>query len=341
MDQQLSIEALDYFEKSMDEEELNGFVDKYCDVAATKEQAYEMFKTNLDATFQEVEANGFNDEQAVQLFRSEADLETGHAKVTEFRPADPDILPPPHSDSIDTIGTVDINGLKASANSTDISGRNNTDVTGIGYEVKSLPGYNRTTAYFYPGRCNINRAGKKGIAGYMFYTISGGGGTQDLGIVYSEGYWQPVVNGTWTGFATGGAHLNAGANLYFKIWIGNDQKIYFQGIDGNNFNNIIFQGTYSTWNMLPANGSGVTINRQITYAANGDNRKDHMGYYIKNACFDQAYLYSANGSYGQFTNSNTDSTRRGKFGTSWAPVNRVTINSNSHWYYENISIDLT
>ena len=133
--------------------------------------------------------------------------------------------------------------------------------------------------------------------------------------------------------------MNSGDRIYFKIWIDTQNQINFQGIDGDDFSTILFQGVYTTWNQLPYSGSGVTINRQITYAANDGYRYDHTGYYINNGRFDRAYLYN-NYSTAMFMDSNTDSTRRGKFGASWAPKDNVTINSNTHWYSENISINL-
>lgn len=335
----LSIQAFSYMEAATDEAALSSMLEDYHDVAGTREKTYEMFEANLNGTYQEVEANDFNQEQAAQLLESAADLETGNAEVTEFTPVDSDEIPaPPHSNA-----TIDTSNSSISLlSNSDISTARDGEASGLGYEVKSLSGYNRTTADCYPGDCNIgdNADYSGGIAGYMFYTIAGGGGVQDLGIGYAgNGYWQPVVNGTWTGWATGPARIANGQKLYFKIWIGTDQKIYFQGLDGNNFSNVLFQGVYDSWGMLPANGSGVTINRQITYAANAGYRNDHTGLYVKNARFDAAYLYN-DYSYAQFNNSNTDSTRRGKFGASWAPYSQVAINSNTHWYSENVTINL-
>lgn len=148
-----------------------------------------------------------------------------------------------------------------------------------------------------------------------------------------------IVSGTWTGWATGSTRLAVGDKLYFKIWIDGNNNINFKGIDGDNFNNILFQGNYTTWGQLPASGSGVTMNRQITYAANKDYQKPHTGYYLNNARFDQAYLYNNSG-YAPFNASNTTSTRRGKFGTTWAPVSLVTIHSNTHWDSEKVSINM-
>lgn len=335
----LSVQAFHYMEGSMEEAALSDILNDYHEKAGTREKTYEMFEANLNGTYQEVEANGFSEEQAAQLFQSSSDLETGNAEVTEFTPVEDESIPrPSNGEDIDISSDPTISLLSNS----DISyGRDNTDVTGIGYEVKSVPGYNRTTAYFYPGECNIGNVsgGEGGVAAYMFFTLSGAGAANDLGVGYMDGYWQPVVNGHWTGWATGPAHLAAGDKLYFKIWIGTDTQIYFQGIDGDNFNNIIFNGVYTTWNELPPSGSGCTWNRQITYAANAGHQHTGTPYYLNNARFDQAYVYNDYG-YAPYNASNTNSNRRGKFGATWAPNNRVTIHSNTHWDSENVSIDV-
>lgn len=335
--QSLSVQAFDYMEASVDNAELSAILNEYHEYSGTKEKTYKMFEANLNSTYEEVQVNEFTKEQASQLFKAAADLETGNADETEFTPVDSDEIPaPPHAGSASGLDS----SISVISNSDISTGRNNSaDATGLGYEVKSTPGYNKTTTYFYPGKCNINRNGKPGIAAYMFYTLGGGGGAQDLGIGYINGYWQPIVDGTWTGWATGSTHLTVGDKLYFKIWIDANNNINFQGLDGDNFNNILFQGNYTTWGQLPANGSGVTINRQITYAANKDFQKPHTGYYLNNARFDKAYLYNNSG-YAPFNSSNTASNHRGKFGTTWAPVSLVTIHSNTHWDSENVSINM-
>lgn len=333
----LSVQAFDYMEASVDNAELSAMLNDYLDYSGTKEKTYKMFEANLNSTYQEVQSNEFTEEQAAQLLKSATDLETGNAEETVFTPVDSDEIPaPPHADADNNTS----GSLSVVSNSDISTGRNNSaDATGLGYEVKSTPGYNKTTTYFYPGECNINRNGQPGIAAYMFYTLGYGGKAQDLGIGYFNGYWQPIVSGAWTGWATGSTRLAVGDKLYFKIWIDGNGNINFQGLDGDNFNNILFQGNYTTWGQLPANGSGVTINRQITYAANKDFQKPHTGYYLNNARFDKAYLYNNSG-YAPFNSSNTASNHRGKFGTTWAPVSLVTIHSNTHWDSENVSINM-
>lgn len=337
-----SVSALDYMKSAVGDADLEQMLDDYSTVNTSTNDTYEAFKVAVDGIYDEVEQYGFDEAQADALLTSQVELETGKAEVTEFTPCEPSALPSSALEGTDESKLKKLNDIELLA-TTDTSSR--YDVTGLGYEVKSTQGYNKTTTYFYPGECNIDRAGKKGIAGYMFYTLTWNDVAQDLGVVYDQGYWQPCVMGHYTGYAKGGAKLAEGAKLYFKIWIGTDTQIYFQGIDGNNFNNIIFQGVYTSWNELPPSGAGVAFNRQITYAANatdgeGNNcRYAPSGYYIKNARFDQAYLYN-NHSTERYQDSNTVSNSRGKFGAPWAPVSYVTINSNTRWSSENVTIDL-
>lgn len=335
----LSVQAFDYMEASVDNAELSAMLNDYLDYSGTKEKTYQMFEANLNGTYQEVKANDFNAEQASKLLKSATDLETGNAEETVFTPADPDEIPAPSNG--ETINMVD--SSVSLLGNYDISGRDNTDVTGLGYEVKSRPGYNRTTADCYIGSCNIGDVpgGETGVAGYMFYTFgSASAGAQDLGILYKgNGQWCPVVNGKWTGYATSKVRMNSGDRIYFKIWIDGNSNINFQGIDGNNFSDIIFQGNYPTKGQLPGSGSGVTINRQITYVANAGHQKDHTGYYLNNGRFDRAYLYN-NSTTVKYNDATTDSNRRGKFGAPWAPNTRVTIHSNTHWDSETVSINM-
>jgi len=199
--------------------------------------------------------------------------------------------------------------------------------------IKSNLGYNKTTEFLTVGSCNITAT--QGKAGYMFNTIYYGGQYQDIGIGYYNGSWKAIVSGYWTGWGSTAIPIKSGDKLYFKLWIGTDSKIYFQILDGNNFNNIIFQNSYSTSGQIPTSGSGVGFNRQITLVDTSHNATS--GLYLKNAMFDQAYLYN-DSTYSIFNDSNTSSTRRGKFGCSWASDSKVTIISNSHWSSEKISI---
>jgi hypothetical protein len=298
--------------------------------AYSKKDAYKMAKENLKSTYEEVKSNNFSEEQAKALFVSAANLEAGTAvmskmdfssEIPDFAPTHPEIL---NSDSND-IGVL---------SNSDKSTRTEYETTGIGYEVLSTSGYNKSTAFLNAGSCNVTAP--SGKAGYMFYTIYSNGHYQDIGIGYFGGKWQAVVSGYWTGWGTGTVSINAGDYLYFKLWIGTDNKIYFQILDGNDFNNIKFQNSYSTAaSPIPSSGSGVNFNRQITLVDTAHNATS--GLYLQNASFSQSYIYN-NSATQIFSDSNTNSNRRGKFGCSWASDSKVTILSNPHWYSENISI---
>lgn len=110
-----------------------------------------------------------------------------------------------------------------------------------------------------------------------------------------------------------------------------------QILDGNDFNNILFQNSYSTWNQIPSTGKGVGFNRQITLV---DTAHDSTsGLYLKNAIFDGSSLYNSSVTQ-EFNNSNTNSERRGEFGCSWASDSKVSILKNSRWSSEKISINM-
>lgn len=322
-------QSLLYMEEVLDKSGLVEAFNKY-ESAFPEEQAYEMFKDSLRSTFQEVNANHFSDEQAKALFLSEVNLETGNAVLSEMTYSSeiPDYAPSHEADET----LLDLNPIYQSAS--DRSSRSNYDTKGVGYEVKSNLGYNKTTAYLRAGQCNVPKRGK---GGYMFHTIYYNGKYQDIGIGYFDNRWYVAVSGAWTGWAIGTVPIKPGDKLYFKTWIESDRKIHFQVLDGNNFNRIIFQNSYTTHNQLPPSGAGVGWNRQITLVDKSHYLKS--GLYLKNASFDQGYLYNAYTTE-KFNNNNTVPTRRGKFGCSWAPDSTVTILDNSHWSSEKVTIQM-
>lgn len=82
-------------EDAVAESDLSSMLEEYHKDTGTREKTYEMFEANLNGIYQEVEANGFNEEQAEKLLKYAADLETGNAELTEFTPVNSDELPPP------------------------------------------------------------------------------------------------------------------------------------------------------------------------------------------------------------------------------------------------------
>ena len=110
-----------------------------------------------------------------------------------------------------------------------------------------------------------------------------------------------------------------------------------QLLDGNNFNNILYQNSYTTYGEIHSSGKGVRFNRQMTLVDTAHNPLS--GLYLEDASFDQSYLYN-NYTYSKFKNSNTQYNRRGKFGCSWKPDSAVSILDNSHWSFERISMNM-
>lgn len=323
--------SLDYMRGAVGEEYLLKLASDYANSFSRNNEAYDMFKSNIESTYEEVKYNNFSKKQAKELFLSVANLETGKAKESNMTYSS---KTPSHAPSHPEVPVIRDNSIELQGVN-DKSTRTNYETTGIGYEVRSNPGYNKTTSYLYVGDSNIYTP--QGRAGYMFHTIYHNGKYQDIGIGYFGGEWKAIVSGAWTGWGTGKVSIEPGDKLYFKLWIGSDNRIYFQILDGNNFSRIIFQNSYSTSNQIPSNGSGVTFNRQITLV--DDDNNPNSGIYLKDAIFDQSYLYSPTATE-RFQHNNTVSSRRGKFGCNWASVNKVIINSNTRWSSENISMTM-
>ena len=341
-DEDSSKETLSYMENAIGQNKMMMLINDYKDAYSREDDAYKMMTANLESTYQEVERNNFSEEQAKALFISAANLETGNAEESEmtFSSETPDFAPSHladiNSESKSIINNENSIGSTSVKATTDRSSRTSYETGGIGYEVLSTSGYNKSTAFLNAGSCNITAA--SGKAGYMFYTIYSNGHYQDIGIGYFGGQWKAFVSGYWTNWGTGTVSINSGDKLYFKLWIGTDNKIYFQILDGNDFNIIKFQNSYSTSSSpIPSSGSGVNFNRQITLVDTANNASS--GLYLNNASFSQSYLYN-NSSTQIFNGSNTNSTRRGKFGCSWASDNKVSILSNTRWDSETVSIKM-
>ncbi len=306
-------------------------------------RAYRMLKENINSTYQEVVANGFNKVQAKKLLIAAAGLETDSIPKSEmeFTYQTPDFAPRHINNGIDINGSniegfnsqnLGLNSNPKGAN--DKSSRTSTEEDGVGYEVQSKTGFNKTTTFLNAGACNITAS--QGKAGYMFYTIRSNDNFQDLGIAYYDGQWKVFVSGHWTGWETANVSIDSGDKLYFKIWINSDQEICFQILDGNDFSNIIFNNSYSSEDQIPENGNGVGFNKQITLVDTAHNPNSWL--YLKNAKYNQSYLYNNSTPPQKFVNSTTVYSRRGKFGCSWASDSKVTIHSNTHWDSEKVTI---
>ena len=330
-------QILSYMEKAVGKDDLVEALNKYQDAfPEAKDQVYEMLEESLRGTWQQVNAYHFSEEQARILFSSRVDLETNNATVNEMTslPEIPDYAPQHRMGGIleDDL-SFDLNPIYFSAG--DRSTRTNYDTTGVGYEVQSkvYPGYNQTTTYVRVGECNVPTREK---GGYMFYTFYHNNKSEDIGIGYFENRWHVTVYGNWDTWLEAPINISAGDKLYFHLWIGTDRRVHFKIYNANTFTPI-FQNSYSTNNELSPSGAGVGWNRQITLVDNSHNPRS--GLHLKNASFDQAYLYNAHTTE-RFSDNNTVARRRGKFGCTWASDSTVTILDNSHWSSEKVTIQM-
>jgi len=328
-------ESLTYFNNILGKDVIQEVIEKYRVASPNEAEAYEKIKAVLNRTMQEVEAYGFSDDQAKALFLAAVNLETGNAELTEmtYSVTVPSHAPS-HTDEDNAINTsnVGVETVMTVANEPK-SSRSSYETGGIGYEVKSTLGFNKTTTFLYAGDCNVTA--QQGEAGYMFYTIYYDNHYQDIGIGYFDGKWQAFVQGYWTNWGTGTISVDPGDKLYFVLWIDNSNYINFQILDGNNFNNILFQNRYTTWNQIPSNGSGVGFNKQSTIVDESNDATS--GLYLKDAIFELAYLYN-NSTTATFNSNNTLSYRRGEFGCSWASDEKVEVEAYQQWHGETVNI---
>lgn len=164
-------EHLRYIENAVSSKEMNDIILKY-QKKYSNSQAYTMFKKNLKNIYEEGQANNFSETQIKALFIAAANLETSDTfdDKTNYSAEIPDFAPS-HAEefNFENVNRPYSNFKEGLLNNSDKSQRTSYETAGIGYEVRSTPGYNQTTTFLNPGRCNVTAP--KGKAGYMFYTI--------------------------------------------------------------------------------------------------------------------------------------------------------------------------
>lgn len=215
---------------------------------------------------------------------------------------------------------------------------------GIGYEVKSNPGFYEATAfvtlpssYYRPDN----------TSGFLFYSVSSplsdlDNWGIDVGLWLSDG-WDGIG---WRGVYTAAGQesvpvtgrisaLTPGKEVYLIGKVRDDGYLECQVLDAQNFNIvyvdfIYYVGNRNIW------GSNAIFNRQITLCEGKGNFSN--GAYMLNSKFSNAYLYSHTTGYAPVSSANTQSNRRGIFGTNNIDRNKVTLNSYTQWDSEDVTI---
>ena len=214
---------------------------------------------------------------------------------------------------------------------------------GIGYEVKSKAGYYQSTAYATLPTVNRASSSASPSSAYMFFTVSDLAESWgiDVGIWYAYGSgieaWRGCYNPADKVLQSGDviSGLTAGDRIYMSAVVETNGYLRFRILDASNFNNVYYDISY----YVGDHGiyrSNACINRQISLCNNAANF--NTGAYLRNAQFSDAYIYSSSG-YSKTLASNTISNRLGAFGTNATNAKKVTVNSYSPWYAENISIN--
>lgn len=217
-----------------------------------------------------------------------------------------------------------------------LKANNRPDDDGVGYEVKSKDGYYQTTAFAKVP--NAYRGNSNDTSAYMFWTLRD---QIDIGIWYSDGaggtgwrvFW--MSNGVQN-CTSPEAGLYSGRDIYFTMWVVDNNWARIKIVDKNNFNNGICD--YSIY----TGGLGITktnnsMNRQITLCREGSFTG---GAYLSGAEFSDAYIYKTNGTYDPTMSSNCVAGRLGSFGTNNTTKKLVKVDSEftKEWFSEKVSI---
>lgn len=212
---------------------------------------------------------------------------------------------------------------------------------GIGYEVRSLTGFYQATAFAkLPSVYQTQRT-----SAFMMYSVadSSDANVIDMGLTYEDGsagtgwYRFYMLNGKQI-VQPGKINVTSqadGKDVYFNMTMGTDGYARCRVLDGHNFSNVFYDQSYYVSSM-GIYRSNVTFNQQMTLC---DSQKGYNdGSYARNGGFKESYLYNDKVTSWMLS-SNTNSNRRGVFGTNSTNRKQVTVNSSTPWYEENVSIN--
>ena len=320
-----------------------------CVVPSTNADSYSAFKVDYsicnykinEDTLKALEAAVYDSTRSVKLESIEGVLKNLEMQADVYNFTEEQVKA--YLDGMINKQTIIIDGNdRGMSNSTPIS-TNRPDDNGIGYEVKSQPGYYQETAFLTLPTVYRNSAGCS--SAYLFYTISNESELYaiDVGLWYGNGYygtgWRDcyTINGT-TSTVNDLLGVSSGDSLYLHSYItessNGETYVRCRILDANNFSNVI--SDFSIWVGSGINKSTAVINRQITLCNNAADFT--TGEYLHYGEFYDAYLYSTV-SCAPVSASNVNSSFCGAFGTDDFTASQVTVNSYTAWDAENISID--
>ncbi len=229
------------------------------------------------------------------------------------------------------------------------------DHTGAHWKVKAETGYNKATGFLTVPTVNITD--NSNTVPYMYFGAytNDGALASDLGIFYKYGSWKlfvnvlvwnPSIDGyeqEWKEYSI--PQLN---EYYLVLSVDNSNSSYdllkitiknpntwadlkYIEIKTNEVGDM--EKYYSTKKVLNNSYSNLYLVRETTLAQGTEDLDN--GSYLHSAIWENVYIYSPSG-YWQWGKSQTDFA--GKSGNSIA-VNKVTVNSYSEYYKDNISIN--
>ena len=236
----------------------------------------------------------------------------------------------------------------ASTRCNDPSSTDRINDDGVGYEVRSLPGYYQTTAY--ATLPTVDRGSGDNTAAYMFFTING---KVDIGLGYDSGwygnrwrYFHKYENGEiiYPSAEEDLVRLNTIKDIYMYAYIDGDEAI-FKVVNANNFNEVICEVPTSISN-LGITEQNADWNRQISLCKQREDDGSVIlngGAKLENAEFSQAHIYKKYPAYTEHfltTSSNCVDDRTGVFGLSAIQNSETYVQVHSHkdWYEEKVSI---
>lgn len=235
---------------------------------------------------------------------------------------------------------------------------NSSDQSGVFWVVKGSSGYTKCTTFATLPTITLGSNSSKDRP-YMFlaanaYNSSGQTSlVGDYGVVYipSGGYWLPFTNtGQWSNslgaynmtWHNGTPIPSSVTKVYLWITVTNTSttdSIYLQVLDGDDFSNVLYTETVSfSGNPIGTNCSNLNIYRETTMAqldATTVGLNTSTGTIASHFSYDLSYLYIGDTPYLWQSARTDDAYRQGPSSTAYS---KVTVNSYTKWYKDDVTI---
>lgn len=310
-------------------------------------------KTDLDDIFMIINENGLDDTNKLSLINSWINFKQSNKNYSTIPQ---EARPTPLPDDSKSLLEQNVSILSATSLTDQI---HSWDDSGVHYMVRSNPGYNKATGYFTLPSVYVNQSlGTNHDVPYGFFGMYAGSEFgMDLGVGYDVDSANPSK---W--FMCISGYYKTQSGTFESVWKSINipsgvSRVYLNASVTRNSNGEVYKLDVinaSTWTLIGSLSfdtlqetnskpfytnstySNLYINREVSLAfPKNSARLPNTGSYLKNAFWDQIYLYSPSGYYIWGTSLTEFASRIGK---TTAFINTVTVTSTTKWSTDTTTI---